>query len=146
MTAPDIGTMRDAIQARLATLPAPLRAYDVFDENVTLPQAVVVYPKSPAREFWLGHPSCSIVYNFTLEIYVDCQAGSVRAQNTMDAFLSPTGTNTNSIEGCLESRTTADDLTTYTTSVKVDPFTSYGFRAEGVLVAAVPVEVFCDNS
>ena len=153
MAAQSIGTMRDYIQTRLATLAAPLRAYDTFDENVHVPVAVIVYPTPPpdAGGFWLGHPSCSVRYNFMLEIWVDTQSGVVRAQDTMDAYLSPSGTHANSVEACLESRTVADNLTTYTTSVKVDAFTSYGWGALNeqsgrMLVATVPVEVYCDNS
>lgn len=153
MAAKDIGTIRDYIQTRLATLAEPLRAYDTFDENVHLPVAVIVYPASPpdAAGFWIAHPACSIRYNFMLEIWVDTQAGVVRAQDTMDAYLSPTGTNDSSIENCLEDRTVDDNLTTYTTSVLVSAFTSYGWGAlneqtGSMLVATVPVEVLCDNS
>lgn len=139
--------MRDAIQTRLATLDAPLRAYDTFDEQIHAPISVIVYP---ARWQWLTAPSCAVAYNFSLELWVDCQAGVARAQDTLDAYLSPTGTNDNSIEGKLEDRTIDDDLTTYTTSVKVDPFTSYGFGSlnghDGMLVATVPVELYLDNS
>jgi len=153
MSAQDIGTIRDAIQTRLRTLSEPLRAYDVFEENVHLPIAVIVYPVPPpdSNGFMMGGPgACAYRYNFMLEIWVDTQAGVVRAQDTMDAYLSPTGTNDNSIENCLESRSTADDLTNYTTSVYVGAFRSYGFGslngADGLLVATVPVEVYCDNS
>lgn len=152
MSAQDIGTIRDAIQTRLRTLSEPLRAYDVFEENVHLPIAVIVYPVSPPDgRFGMGGPgACAYQYNFVLEIWVDTQAGVVRAQDTMDAYLSPTDTNSNSIEACLESRTVSDALTSYTTSVYVGAFRSYGFGslngADGLLVATVPVEVYCDNS
>lgn len=151
MTAPDIGSMRNYIQARLQTLSEPLKVYDVFDESTHVPQAVVIYPQSPQTgTFWLGEPGCSVRYGFRLEFWIDTQAGLARAQDSMDGYVSPSGTHANSVENCLESRSVDDNLTTYTTSVKVDPFTTYALvsTTDGgrYLVATIPVETFSDDT
>jgi len=152
VAAKDIGTIRGYIQARLATLPEPLRAYDTFDEDVRLPVVAIVYPTPPPDQagLWLGAPGCAVRYNFVLEIWADTQAGVVRAQNRLDAYISPTGTHANSVEDNLESRTVDDNLTTYTTSVKVGAFGSYGFGSlngqDGLMVVTIPVEVYCDHA
>jgi len=152
MSAQSIDVIRDAIQARLATLDEPLRAYDTFDEQMHAPVIVVVYPQPPqGGAFELGGPgACAYRYNFRLEVWSDAQAGVMRAQDRVDRYISPTDTHANSIESKLEDRTIDDSLTTYTTSVKVDAFDSYAMvePQDGgrFIVATVPVEVYCDNA
>lgn len=150
----DIGTVRTAIAARLATLDSPLVAYGRATGRERLPRSVVVFPAPPAAssvnpdaDFYVGTGG-AVQYNFELEIWVGLGVGVKEAQDVLDTYISPSASSANSVEGKLEDRTIADDLTSLTTSVKVSPFTRYAYgrlNATGepnALVATVPVECY----
>lgn len=143
----DIGTMRTAIAARLTSqLPEPAVAHDTFRETTRAPRVFIVYPR---KWRWMN-VGCAVEYPFLIEAWVSTDMGFERAQGVLDAYLSPAGTNSLSIETVLEDRTIADDLTTNTTSVSVDPFDSYQVGqlngTDGWLVATLTVSCYVSMS
>jgi hypothetical protein len=89
---------------------------------------------------------CNVEYQFYLEVWISTDMGLDRAQDVLDAYLSPMGTNTLSIEAKCEDRTIADDLTTYTASVVVGAFETYSLgqlnETDGWLVGTVTVTCY----
>lgn len=150
MTVASVGTIRDAIATRLATLGEPLRVYDTMPESVSLPQVAIIRPvPNPTGSWWASAPTGVLVYRFEIDLFIDTQRGLAKAQDAMDGYISPAGTHADSIENNLEDRTTSDNLTTYTTSVKVDQFRGYDFTTlheqDGVLHVTIPVECLIDG-
>ena len=125
MTACDLGTMRTALRDRLATLDSTVAVFGTARETVRAPRVIIIYPRP-----WTRLSPCSISYALFCEVWVSTDMGLDRAQDVLDAYLSPSGTNALSIEGLCEDRTIADDLTTYTSSVMAGAFETY---AEGEL-------------
>lgn len=151
----DIGTARTALQTRLNRLDGVI-AFDVAtgNENARMNNTVIqIFPVTPTATggFWPGHPgaSCPVQLNFIIQVWASISAGIDKGQDRLDGFLSPSGTHTNSIENCLEdpSGTYAGDaLDTLVSTIKVDPFTGYGFGAlnsdtANSIMATIPVEL-----
>lgn len=126
MTAADLSTMRTSLATRLGALDGTVVAYATARETVRAPRVIIVYP----RPWHWMNVGCNVEYPFFCEVWVSTDMGLDRAQDVLDAYLSPRGTNALSIEGKCEDRTIADDLTTYTSDVVVGAFEGY---AEGRL-------------
>lgn len=165
--AADIGTTRDALQARLNAADAGLIAYDVAtgseDKRWSSGSVIgIIFPQpSPSGSFYMttaapsGHP---IVYHFVLELWASLARGVSVAQDALDPFLSPAGTNTKSIEGIIEDPDdtyAGDDLNDIVgadsnsrRACYVNQFTGYSFgrlntdAAPNAMVARIPIEVY----
>lgn len=150
----DIGTARTALQTRLANLSGVV-AYDVAtgNENARMHNTVIqIFPVTPSGGFWPGHAgdNCAVRLNFIIQVWASISAGIDKGQDRLDGFLSPSGSHANSIENCLEdpSGTYAGDaLDLLVSTIKVDPFTGYGFGAlnsdtANSIMATIPVELF----
>jgi hypothetical protein len=132
--------MRRALRDRLAGLDSTVVVYETARETVRAPRVIIIYPRPWT---WNG---CSVFYPFLVEVWVSTDMGLDRAQDVLDAYLSPKGTNALSIESKAEDRTIADDLTTDTGSVYVGAFESYSEGTlndtDGWLVATLTVTCY----
>lgn len=149
----DIGTARDALQARLANLTDAV-SYDVAtgNENARMNRVILqVFPTPPVGGFWPGGAgsSCPIRYTFIIQAWASIAAGISKAQDKLDAFISPTGTHANSIEGVLEDPDgtyDGDALDDLASSVTVGVFQGYSLAAlnsdaANTIMATIPVDV-----
>lgn len=156
----DIGTVRDAIQTRLANL-SHVAPYDVAtgreQERLGAGMAVLqVWPGqwrggSPGSGFYVGCVSetSPLRYNFTVEVWVGLARSLAAAQDRLDGFLSPAGTHSDSVQGVLEDMPgtySGDALDILASSIKADQFESYSFGMlnsdkVNALTARIPVEV-----
>jgi hypothetical protein len=142
VTTADLGTTRKALRDRLARLDSTVAVFETARETVRAPRVIIIYPR-PWRWMNVG---CNVEYQFYLEVWISTDMGLDRAQDVLDAYLSPMGTNTLSIEAKCEDRTIADDLTTYTASVVVGAFETYSLgqlnETDGWLVGTVTVTCY----
>ena len=124
VTIADLATMRTAVRDRLAdNLDATVAVFATARETVRAPRVIIIYPLKWA---WMN-TGCNVAYPMRLEVWVSTDMGLDRAQDVLDAYLSPKGSNTLSLENVLEDRTIADDLTTNTSDVACDSFDGYQF-------------------
>jgi len=150
----DIGTVRDALQTRLSTLPNGI-AFDVStgSEDARMANGVIVqvFPTPPdGGQHWptMKRGDGAIHYTFTVYLWVGLGRGLSIAQDVLDSYISPRGTHANSVQGVLEDRTLfSDALLTLTDYVRVGGFTAYRLGqlntegAPNALTAVVPVTV-----
>jgi hypothetical protein len=137
----DLSTMRHALRDRLTGLDSTVVVFETARETVRAPRVIIIYPRP-----WHWMSTCNVEYPFLVEVWVSTDMGLDRAQDVLDAYLSPKGTNALSIESKAEDRTIADDLTTDSGSVVVGAFESYSEGVlndtDGWLVATVPVSCY----
>lgn len=156
----DIGTVRDALQARLANLPN-VAAYDTATgkEHERLATGLVViqvWPGTwrgggPGNGFYIGCVSSTspLRYNFTLEVWSSLARSLSASQDKIDGYISPAGTHDNSIQGILEDEAhtySGDALDLLVSSIDCGQFESYQFGAlnsdtANAIVARMPVEL-----
>lgn len=157
----DIGTARDALQTRLATLPHVI-AFDVAtgSEDTRLASGVIVqvFPAPPdGGNFWPTNKrgaGGALWYRFTLTLWVSLHRGVAAAQDILDGYISPKGTHTNSVQTVLEdvSGTYSDALDSLADDVQVGAFQRYVYgqlntdSGANSLTASVPVWVMVNES
>lgn len=156
----DIGTVRNALQSRLAHLPNVI-AFDVSTgaEDARMANGVIVqvFPSPPdGGQHWptMKRGDGALSYAFQVYLWVSLGRGVNIAQDILDTYISPRGAHVNSVQGVLEDTTTytADDLATLTDYVRVGGFTAYRLgqlNTEGVpnaLTAVIPVTVAMTES
>lgn len=139
-----IATIRDGLQARLATLTSPdVVAYDVATgrERLNNGQAVaIVYPRPGVRRITSG-PAGGGEYQmpFVIELHVGLARGLAQAQDKLDALIDPAAAT--GVEYAIESAKTLGGIVDWTT---VGTFERYGFSKLNdldTLSALIPVEV-----
>jgi len=94
-----LGALRDAIATNLATI-SGLRTGSVIPDNVNPPYAIVI---PTGVDYHKSFHNGMNTYNFTITVVVG-RVSERSAQNTLDAYCSPTGTA--SIKGAIESERT----------------------------------------
>lgn len=84
-----IGALRTALQTRLATI-SGLYAYEVTTGAERMPCSIV-FPLAPsAGRFSMA--TCGETHEFLVEVHCNLAQGMERAQDQLDALISPTGT------------------------------------------------------
>lgn len=114
-----VGPIRDAIQARLATIDG-LKPYDVATGVERLPACIVFPTPTPGGQ---QRTACdSEEWTFLIEIHVSLAQKLPRAQDQLDAYISTTGTK--SVRVAIDGDKTLGGVAS---TVKVGGFESYGF-------------------